>query len=73
MKIIIADTSAVVRAIFEQNLQKYSDLQIIASVPNSRQLAKSIQENEPDVIICGFDLTESIIFEDFKKFSAGKK
>ena len=69
MKIIIADTSAVVRAIFEQNLQKYSDLQIIASVPNSRQLAKSIQENEPDVIICGFDLTESIIFEDFKKFS----
>ncbi|MBB5226264.1 response regulator [Treponema ruminis] len=69
MKIIIADTSAVVRAIFEQNLQKYSGLQIIASVPNSRQLALSIQQNEPDVIICGFDLTESIIFEDFKKFA----
>ena len=73
MKIIIADTSAVVRAIFEQNLQKYPDLQIIASVPNSRKLAKSIQENEPEAIICGFDLSEPLIFEDFKKFSESNR
>lgn len=68
MRIIIADTSAVVRAIFEQNLQRYSDLQIIASVPNARQLEKTILESEPDVVLCGVDLSEHIIFNDFKNF-----
>lgn len=71
MKIIIADTSAVIRAILEQNLQKSSDLEIIASVPNARALAKAISGNVPDIIICGLDLSEQSIFEDFKKFAAG--
>ncbi|MBQ9908301.1 MAG: hypothetical protein IJM48_00705 [Treponema sp.] len=69
MKVIIADTSAVVRAILEQNLQKCSGLQIVDSVPNPRQLARGIQKNVPDAIICGLDLSENIIFEDFKEFS----
>ena len=59
MKIMIADSSAVVRAVFAQKLNKYGDYNIIASVSNCQKLITSVKIEKPDVIICGNDLSDS--------------
>ncbi|MBQ6782329.1 MAG: hypothetical protein IJP62_14060 [Treponema sp.] len=56
MKLIIADGSAVVRAIIEQNLRKYAEIEIIASVSNGKKVILSAQNERPDALICGFDI-----------------
>lgn len=55
MKIIIADSSAVVRAILEQKLDGTPDVEIIDSVSNSKKLINSVAQHRPDVIISGLD------------------
>ena len=58
MKIMIADGSAVVRAIIEQNLKQYADIQIIASVSNCNKIVDSARNQMPDAVITGADLTD---------------
>lgn len=60
MRIIIADRSAIVRTILEQNLNKYNDTQITASVSSCRKILNILKTETPDVIICGTDLNETI-------------
>ena len=59
MKIMIADSSAVVRAVFAQKLSKYGDYNIITSVSNCQKIINSVKIEKPDVIICGNDLSDS--------------
>ncbi len=58
MKIIIADDSAVIRAILEQNLKAYANIDIIASVPNGRRLVQAARELHPDAILSDSDMPE---------------
>ena len=58
MRIMIADSSAVVRAIFEQNLPKKYGIDIIASVSSCQKLLLRAKSDIPDVIICGNDLSD---------------
>ena len=69
MKIMIADGSAVVRAIFEQNLKQYADIQIIASVSNCKKVVDCARNELPDVVICGTDLTDESENAALKKLS----
>ena len=55
MKIMIADGSAVVRAIIEQNLKQYADIQIIASVSNCKKIVDCARNELPDAVISGTD------------------
>ena len=59
MKIMIADSSAVVRAIFEQNLKQYKDYTITASVSCCQKLLNHLITDKPDIIICGNDLSDT--------------
>ena len=58
MNIIIADDSAVVRAILEQNLKKYPDIHILSSVPNGKRLVQAAREYRPDAIVSDSDMPE---------------
>ncbi len=58
MKVIVEDSSAVVRAIIEQKLKNYSEIEIIASVPNFKKLVYAIENERPDVVISGLDINE---------------
>ena len=58
MRIMLADSSAVVRTILEQNLTKYNELQIVASVSNCLKILGLIQTEKPDIIICGTDTSD---------------
>ena len=58
MKVIIEDSSAVVRAIIEQNLKTYPEIEIIASVPNFKKLVYAIENERPEVVISGVDINE---------------
>ncbi len=58
MRIMIADSSAVVRAIFDQNLPKTYGIEIISSVSNCQKLLNIAKTDIPDLIICGNDLSD---------------
>lgn len=58
MKIIIADDSAVVRAILEQNLKNYPHISIISSVSNGKRLIHAAKESLPDAVIADSDMPE---------------
>lgn len=58
MKVIIADDSAVVRAILDQVLTKHEDIEIIASVSNGRRAVDSAKTERPDIVICDIDMPE---------------
>ena len=58
MKVIIADDSAVVRAILEQKLKAYPDITIIASVSNGKRLLQALKSEKPDVVISDSDMPE---------------
>lgn len=73
MKIMLADGSAVVRAIFEQQLKKYSDIQIIASVSNCKKVVECAKNDFPDAVISGTDMTEQSENDALKKLSAEMK
>ena len=58
MKLIIADDSAVIRAILEQNLGKMEGVEIIASVSNGRRAVDSARAHRPDAVISDIDMPE---------------
>ena len=58
MKLIIADDSAVIRAILAQNLTKIPDVEIIASVSNGRRAIDSAVRERPDAVISDIDMPE---------------
>ncbi len=58
MKIMLADTSAIVRAIFTQNFRNIKDYNIIASVSSCHKLLSQVKSQLPDIIICGNDLSD---------------
>ena len=58
MKLIIADDSAVVRAILDQKLTKMDDMEIIASVSNGRRAIDAAKGERPDAIISDIDMPE---------------
>ena len=59
MKVIIADDSAVVRAILEQNLRNYPDIEVIASVSNGKRMLQAVKAECPDVILADSDMPET--------------
>ncbi|MBR1722821.1 MAG: hypothetical protein IJ727_10135 [Treponema sp.] len=58
MNVIIADGSAVVRAILEQNLNNYPSIEISASVSNIKKVVQFARIERPDLIICDIDESE---------------
>jgi len=72
MKVIIADGSAVVRAILEQNLRKYADMEIAASVPNGRRLIQAVENVRTDAVISGLDISDPEEKEDLRVVSVEK-
>lgn len=58
MKIVIADDSAIVRAILEKNLAKYEDIQIIDSVSNGRKALDCAKRACPDVVLLDTEMPE---------------
>ena len=57
MRIMIA---AVVRTIISQGFAKYKDIDIIASVSNCQKLLNNITVQNPDVIICGNEISDDV-------------
>ena len=58
MKIIIVDSSAVVRTILEQNLSRFENVKIINSVSSCQKILKIVISDTPDVVICGTDIND---------------
>ena len=58
MKLIIADDSAVIRAILDQNLTKLDGVEIIASVSNGRRAIDSAKSERPDAVISDINMPE---------------
>lgn len=58
MKLIIADDSAVVRAILDQNLTKTGRIEIIASVSNGRRAIDAAKGEWPDAVVSDIDMPE---------------
>ena len=58
MRIIIVDSSAIVRTILEQNLSKFENINIIGSVSSCQKILKTIIADTPDVVICGTDVSD---------------
>ncbi|MBQ3669971.1 MAG: chemotaxis protein CheB [Treponema sp.] len=58
MNIIIADDSAVIRAILEQNLKKNDEVSIMASVSNGRRALESARTMECDAVVTDIDMPE---------------
>ncbi len=73
MKVTIADGSAVVRAIFEQNLDTYSDINVISFVSNGKRLIDSIDDERPNVIISGLDINDEVEKENLKIVTLEKR
>ncbi len=58
MKLVIVDSSAIVRSILEQNLSAHSNIQILHSVSNCYKILKMPLSDTPDAIICGTDIQD---------------
>ena len=58
MRIIIVDSSAVVRTILEQNLSKFENVTIISSVSSCQKILKTLISDTPDAVICGTDIND---------------
>ncbi|MBQ9537946.1 MAG: response regulator, partial [Treponema sp.] len=56
--LIIADDSAVVRAILDQNLTKMGGIEIIASVSNGRRVIDAAKGERPDAVVSDIDMPE---------------
>ncbi len=69
MRILIADSSAIVRAIIEQNLKKRPGFEISASVSNGKKAVAIARGDVPDAIISGVD-TRDALEQDNLRFLA---
>ena len=58
MKIMIADASAVVRTILEQNLAEYPEIKIVSSVSNGTKLMHAVQNENADAVIIDLGLPD---------------
>ncbi len=58
MRIMIADRSAVVRTIIQQNLNK-NEFQILVSVSTCEKILEVVKNQTPDVILFGNDINEN--------------
>lgn len=66
MKVILAAGSAVVRAIFEQNLKEYPDIEISASVSNGKKIINVVKNERPDSVIWNLDENDSLELENLR-------
>ncbi len=69
MRILIADSSAIVRAIIEQNLKKRSGFEIAASVSNGKKAVAIARGDVPDAIISGVDTSDTLEQENLRFLS----
>lgn len=58
MNIIVADASAIIRAIYEQNLKNYPDIHLSASVSNGRKVIEAVEEKFPNILVTAMDMPE---------------
>ena len=58
MRLVIADGSAVVRSILEQNMSKYTDVEITSLVSNGKKLLQTVEEVQTDVVLSGLDIND---------------
>ena len=66
MRVIIADGSAIVRAILEQNLKNYSEITITDSVSNCKKVINSLSKERAEALILGCDLSDEIEKENLE-------
>lgn len=66
MRIVIADDSAIVRAILEQRLNKENDIEIIDSVSNGRKALDIALRKEVDLVLLDTDMPEMDGYEAAK-------
>lgn len=69
MRIMIVDDSAVVRTIISQGFAKNKEFDIIASVSNCQKLLNNISVQNPDVIICGNEISDEVEKEALNKIT----
>ena len=72
MKVIIADGSAVLRAILEENFKKYSGIEVVASVPNGNKLIWMMENVRTDAVVSGLDIQDPIEKENLRVVSSEK-
>ena len=53
MRIMICESSAVVRSILQKKLESFRDFEVLSSVSNCTKVLDIISSQRPDVIICG--------------------
>ena len=58
MRVMLVDSSAVVRTILDQNLTKFDGIQIVGSVSNCQKILSLLKTDKPDIIICGTDTND---------------
>ena len=58
MRVMLVDSSAVVRTILDQNLTKFDGIQIVGSVSNCQKILSLLKTEKPDIIICGTDTND---------------
>ena len=63
MRVLIVDDSAIIRAIFEQNLKKLNDetgshFEIVGSVSTGRKAIDFVRLDPPDIVLCDVDMPE---------------
>ncbi|MBQ4378611.1 MAG: hypothetical protein II821_05375 [Treponema sp.] len=73
MKVIIADGSAVVRALIEHNLDTYHDINIISFVPNGKRLIEAIDDERPNVVVSGLDINDPVEKESLRVVTIEKR
>ena len=70
MKVIIADGSAVVRAIIEQELKNFPEIKVTASVSNGKKIIQAVENERPDALISGCDINDSVEKENLDFISS---
>lgn len=58
MKIIVVESSAIVRSILEQNLSKFKDIEIVNSFSNCNKIIRTGNFDIPDALVCGSDISD---------------
>ena len=58
MNVVIADDSAIIRAIFTQKFDSDSDINVVASVSTGRKAIDAVIDKEPDIVITDVDMPE---------------
>ncbi len=75
MRVLIADDSAIIRAILEQNLRKLygSKIDVVASVSSGRRLCDAVRDKGCDIVLCDVDMPEMNGIEATKIINSDNK